>query len=156
MFSSQSEPAPSLLQVEITLLQFLQKDHNFLLAATALASGAMLLWPLARRSLGGPSVSTAQATHLINREDALVLDVREPGEYGAGHILGAKNLPPARLDSGAGDVAKKKDATLILYCDTGDRAGKAIAALKKQGYNKVVSLSGGLAAWKQAGLPVER
>jgi rhodanese-related sulfurtransferase len=156
MFSSQSEPAPSLLQVEITLLQFLQKDHNFLLAATALASGAMLLWPLARRSLGGPSVSTAQATHLINREDALVLDVREPGEYGAGHILGAKNLPPARLDSGAGDVAKKKDATLILYCDTGDRAGKAIAALKKQGYNKVVSLSGGLAAWRQAGLPVER
>ncbi len=98
--------------MEITLLQFLQKDHNFLLAATALASGAMLVWPLARRSLGGPSISTAQATHLINREDALVLDVREPGEYGAGHILGAKNLPPARLASGAGDVVKKKDATL--------------------------------------------
>lgn len=142
--------------MEITLLQFLQKDHNFLLAATALASGAMLLWPLARRGMGGPSVGTAQATHLINREDALVLDVREPGEYGAGHILGAKSLPLARLEAGAGDVAKKKDATLILYCDTGDRSGKAVAALKKQGYTKVVNLSGGLAAWKQAGLPVER
>jgi len=130
--------------------------NNLLLFAVALISGAMLLWPLFRRTAGGPWVTPAQATHLINREDALVLDVREPGEYGAGHILGAKNLPPARLDSGAGDVAKKKDATLILYCDTGDRAGKAIAALKKQGYNKVVSLSGGLAAWKQAGLPVER
>ena len=142
--------------MEITLLQFLQKDHNFLLAATALASGAMLLWPLARRSMGGPSIGTAQATHLINREDALVLDVREAGEYGAGHILGAKNLPLARLESGAGDVAKKKDASLILYCDTGDRSGKAVTALKKQGYTKVVNLSGGLAAWKQAGLPVER
>jgi rhodanese-related sulfurtransferase len=156
MFGSESEPAPERPRVEINLLQFFQKDHNFLLAATALASGGMLLWPLARRSLGGPSVGTAQATHLINREDALLLDVREPGEYGAGHILGAKNLPLARLESAAGDVAKKKDATLILYCERGDLSGKAVAALKKQGYAKVVNLSGGLAAWKQAGLPVER
>jgi rhodanese-related sulfurtransferase len=155
MFGFESEPAPEPPRVEINLLQFLQKDHNFLLAATALASGAMLLWPLARRGMGGPSVGTAQATHLINREDALVLDVREPGEYGAGHILGAKNLPLARLES-ALDVAKKKDATLILYCERGDLSGKAVAALKKQGYAKVVNLSGGLAAWKQAGLPVER
>ena len=115
----------------------------------------MLLWPLVRRGTGGPWVSAAQATQLINREDAQVLDVRDPGEYGAGHILGAKNLPLARIAS-AGEVAKKKDAALIVYCDTGDRSGKAMAALKKQGYSKVVNLSGGLGAWKQAGLPVER
>ena len=129
--------------------------NNLLLFVVAFASGAMLLWPLVRRGTGGPWVSAAQATQLINREDAQVLDVRDPGEYGAGHILGAKNLPLARLDS-AGEVAKKKDATLIVYCDTGDRSGKAMAALKKQGYSKVVNLSGGLGAWKQAGLPVER
>src|SRR5256885_16938540 len=107
----------------------------------------MLIWPLVRRNTGGPWVSTAQATHLINREDALVLDVREPGEYGAGHILGAKNLPPARLEANAADVAKKKDATLILYCETGDRSGKAVTPLKKQGHAKVFSLSSGRAAW---------
>jgi len=129
--------------------------NNLLLLVVAFASGAMLLWPLVRRGTGGPWVSAAQATQLINREDAQVLDVRDPGEYGAGHILGAKNLPLARLDS-AGEVAKKKDATLIVYCDTGDRSGKAVAALKKQGYGKVANLSGGLSAWKQAGLPVER
>jgi len=142
--------------VEITLLQFLQKDHNFLLAGTALAAGTMLLWPLLRRATGGPWVGAAQATQLINREDALVLDVREPGEYDAGHALGAKNLPLARVESGAGDVAKKKDAALIVYCDRGDQSAKAAAALKKQGYTRVVSLSGGFAAWKQAGLPVEK
>jgi rhodanese-related sulfurtransferase len=131
-------------------------QNNLLLFAVAFASGAMLLWPLVRRSTGGPWISTAQATHLINREDALVVDVREPGEYGAGHALGAKNLPLARIESGAGDVAKKKDATLILYCDSGDRSGKAAAALRKQGYTKVLNLSGGFGAWKQAGLPVER
>ena len=130
--------------------------NNLLLFAVALASGAMLLWPLVRRGMGGPSISTAQATQLINREDAIVVDVRDPGEYGAGHALGAKNLPLARIESGAGDVAKKKDATLILYCDSGDRSGKAAAALRKQGYTKVLNLSGGFGAWKQAGLPVER
>jgi len=130
--------------------------NNLLLFAVALASGAMLLWPLVRRGMGGPSISTAQATQLINREDAVVVDVRDPAEYGAGHALGAKNLPLARIESGAGDVAKKKDATLILYCDSGDRSGKAATALRKQGYTKVLNLSGGFGAWKQAGLPVER
>jgi rhodanese-related sulfurtransferase len=129
--------------------------NNLLLFVVAFASGAMLLWPLVRRSSGGPWVSAAQATHLINREDAQVLDVREPGEYGSGHILGAKNLPLARLASAA-EVAKKKDAALIVYCDSGDRAAKAAGALRKQGYSKVVNLAGGIGAWKQAGLPVER
>lgn len=135
-------------------MDFIQ--NNLLLFAVAFASGAMLLWPLVRRSTGGPWVSAGQATHLINREDAIMVDVREPGEYGAGHALGAKNLPLARIESGAGDVAKKKDATLILYCDSGDRSGKAAAALRKQGYTKVLNLSGGFGAWKQAGLPVEK
>jgi len=130
--------------------------NNLLLFTVAVASGAMLLWPLLRRSTGGPWVSPAQATNLINREDALMVDVRDAGEYGAGHALGARNVPLAQLESGAGDAGKKKDATLIVYCDTGDRSAKASAALKKQGYTKVVSLSGGFAAWKQAGLPVER
>jgi rhodanese-related sulfurtransferase len=130
--------------------------NNLLLFAVAVASGAMLLWPLLRRTAGGPWVSPAQATQLINREDALVLDVRDSGEYGSGHILGAKSLPLARVESGAGEVAKKKDAALILYCDGSDRSAKAASALKKQGYTKVVNLSGGLAAWQQAGLPVER
>jgi rhodanese-related sulfurtransferase len=128
---------------------------NILLIVVALVSGAMLVWPLVRRSTGGPWVSTAQATHLINREDALVVDVREPGEYSAGHILGAKNVPLSRVD-GSGELAKRKDKPVIVYCETGDRATKASAALRKLGFSRVVSLSGGLGAWQQAGLPVEK
>ena len=128
--------------------------NNLLLFAVALISGAMLLWPLFRRSAGGPWVNTAEATHLINREDALVVDVRDPGEYGAGHILGAKNVPLSRLNDA--DVAKRKDRPVIVYCEGGDRSGKAIAALKKQGFTRVVNLTGGLRAWQQAGLPVEK
>ena len=128
--------------------------NNLLLFVVAFVSGAMLLWPLFRRSAGGPWVNTAEATHLINREDALVIDVRDPGEYGAGHILGAKNHPLSRL--GDADVVKRKDRPVIVYCDTGDRASKAVALLKKQGVNRVVNLSGGIRSWQQAGLPVEK
>jgi rhodanese-related sulfurtransferase len=129
--------------------------NNILLIVVAFASGAMLMWPLVRRTSGGPWVNTAQATHLINREDALVVDVREPGEYGAGHILGARNVPLSRL-ADAAELGKRKDRPLILYCDSGDRSGKATSVLKKQGFARVVNLSGGIGAWQQAGLPVEK
>ena len=128
--------------------------NNLLLIVVALVSGAMLLWPLFRKSTGGPWVNTAEATHLINREDALVVDVRDPGEYGAGHILGAKNVPLSRLDDG--ELVKRKERPVIVYCDSGERAGKALSVLKKQGFARVVNLSGGIGAWQQAGLPVEK
>jgi rhodanese-related sulfurtransferase len=129
--------------------------NNLLLIVVALVSGGMLIWPLVRRGTGGPYVDAARATQLINREDALVVDVRDPGEYGAGHILGARNVPVARIDEKA-DLGKRKDRPLIVYCDTGSRASKAAAALRQQGFTRVVSLSGGLGAWQQAGLPIEK
>jgi len=136
-------------------VKFLQ--DNILLIAVAFVSGAMLLWPYVRRATGGPSVSPSQATQLINREDALVIDVREPGEYGAGHILGAKNVPLSRVDTGGADTAgKRKERPVILYCDSGNRSAKAAAVLRGQGYTRVLNLSGGIGAWQQAGLPVEK
>ena len=130
--------------------------NNILLFVVAFASGAMLLWPLVRRSAGGPWVSPAQATHLINREDALVIDVREANEFATGHVLGAKNLPLARMETAVADIVKKKDRPVIVYCDGGDRSGKAIGALKKQGFTRAANLSGGIKSWQDAGLPLEK
>jgi rhodanese-related sulfurtransferase len=136
-------------------LKFIQE--NILLIAVALVSGAMLLWPYVRRAGGGPKVNASEATQLINREDALVVDVRDPGEYGAGHILGAKNVPLSRIDAGGSEIApKRKEKPVIVYCDNGNRSAKAAAALRGQGFARVVSLSGGIGAWQQAGLPVEK
>jgi len=140
--------------VDITVLDFLWKEK--LMVGVALVSGGMLLWPLVRRTTGGPWVSTTQATHLINREEALVVDVREANEFASGHVLGAKNLPLARLDASGADLAKRKARPVIVYCDGGERSAKALAALKKQGFTRVANLSGGIAAWQQAGLPVEK
>jgi rhodanese-related sulfurtransferase len=130
--------------------------NNLLLFATAFVSGAMLLWPLVRRSTGGPWVNPAQATHLINREDAVIIDVREAAEFVAGHVLGARNVPLARLDAPTPDLLKRKARPVIVYGDAADRAGKAAAALKKHGFTRVTNLSGGLKAWQDAGLPLEK
>src|SRR5207253_11248027 len=122
----------------------------------ALVSGGMLLWPFVRRSTGGPWVNPTQATQLINREEALVVDVRDPNEFAAGHVLGAKNLPLARLDAPGADLAKRKARPVIVYDDGGERVAKAAAAPRKQGCTRVANLSGGIGAWQQAGLPGEQ
>jgi rhodanese-related sulfurtransferase len=135
------------------MLEFLQK--NILLVAAAVGSGAMLLWPMLRGA-GGASVNTLQATQLMNRENALVLDVRDAASYGAGHILGARNLPLADLDKRIGELDKFKSKPVIVVCEAGNSSTRAVRALKAKGFAQVLNLSGGFRAWLQGGLPVER
>ena len=129
---------------------------NIFLVAVAFVSGAMLVWPLLRRGAGGPSVNTLEATQLINRQDALVLDVREQAEYAQSHIINARGLPLSQLDARLGDIEKFKDKPVIVYCASGSRSATAAATLRKHGFSNVVNLSGGFMAWQQAGLPVQK
>ena len=130
-------------------------DHIFLVAI-AVVSGGMLIWPLLRRGAGGPSVTTLEATQLINREDALLLDVREQAEYAQAHILNARGLPLSQLEARIVDIEKFKDKHLVVYCATDNRSSAAVATLKKRGFTNAVFLRGGFAAWQQAGLPVQK
>jgi rhodanese-related sulfurtransferase len=137
------------------LVQFVQ--NNLLLIAVAVISGAMLLWPLFRRGSRRP-VGHAGAGHAHDqpRGRAGRGRARSGRVRRRAHPRG-KNVPLARVEEGANDLAKRKERPLIVYCDTGtNRAAKAIGALKKQGFAKVVNLSGGIGAWQQAGLPVEK
>jgi len=129
---------------------------NWALVLIAFVSGGMLVWPLVRKGAGGPSVNTLQATQLMNREDALVIDLRPAADFAKGHILGAKNLPLAELEKRAGELDKHKAKPLILHCADGNRAASGAALLRKNGFASVVNLAGGFAAWQQAGLPVEK
>ena len=129
---------------------------NWALVLIAFVSGGMLVWPLVRKGAGGPSVNTLQATQLMNREDALVIDLRPAADFAKGHILGAKNLPLAELEKRAGELDKHKAKPLILHCADGNRSAGGVAQLRKAGFGNVVNLAGGYAAWQQAGLPVEK
>jgi rhodanese-related sulfurtransferase len=128
---------------------------NWMLIAVALASGGMLLWPAIQGATGG-GLSTANAVQLINRERAVVVDVCEPEEFAAGHVGGARNVPVGQFEQRLPEVVKNRTVPLILVCPTGARANRVLAIAKKLGYEKAQVLAGGLKAWKDANLPLEK
>ena len=128
---------------------------NWFLFFTALVSGGLLLWPLINRGSGGGKVGPAEAVRLINRERALLLDVSEPAEYAGSHAIGSRNVPLGKLESST-DLPKNKALPVVVVCPSGARAGKAVAILRKLGYENAQALAGGLAAWREANLPVEK
>ena len=129
-------------------------EYWFLLVAAAV-SGAMLFVPMLSRRSGATGVSTSEAVQLINREKGVLIDVSEPAEYAAGHAGGSKNLPFGSLET-SNDLPRNKSLPLLLMCPTGARAQRAVAILSKRGYERVNSVTGGLAAWREANLPIER
>lgn len=139
-------------------LLFLQKSpFNMLLLGLALSSGAMLLWPLVSRPFRQThEVGPFEAVQLINRRDALVLDVRETGDYAAGHITNARHVAEAQLAGRLKELDKYKSRPIIVSCRTGSRAPAVSGMLRKQGYPEAFALRGGIAAWQQASLPLEK
>ena len=94
------------------------------------------------------------AVQLMNREDAVVVDVRGDDEFREGHIADAIHIPLPALASRAGELEKYKDRPLILGCRSGSRSAGACGILSKQGFEKLYNLSGGMMAWQNANLPV--
>lgn len=132
-------------------MEFLQQ--NIIWVGLAVVSGGMLIWPLIA---GGTvaSLTPAEATLMMNREDAVVLDVRETGEWGSGHIGGARHITLGQLDSRLSELEKFKERPIIVVCATGSRSTSACGNLKKHGFGRVFSLGGGVAAWRDASLPL--
>jgi rhodanese-related sulfurtransferase len=129
--------------------------EHWYLVLTALVSGGLLLWPALSRSGGEHRVSTAEAVRLINREKAVLIDVSEPAEYAAGHAGPARNIPFGQIETSK-DLPSNKTLPLLLICPNGARAQRAAALLRKRGHEKVHAVTGGLAAWREAQLPVEK
>jgi rhodanese-related sulfurtransferase len=135
---------------------FLQK--NIFLVAVCLVSGIMLVWPLIQRMTLGAAreVSVQQAVQLINRRDALVLDVRDASDYASGHIANARHIPVGEIEKRVAELEKAKQRPVIVTCRTGARAAAACAVLRKNGFQEVFSLKGGVLGWQQASLPLEK
>lgn len=132
-------------------MDFIQQ--NLLLVALVVISGGMLLGSFRRAA---DELTPADATLLINREDALVIDVRTPAEFADGHLPNARNVPVDKIGERIAEFEAFKSRPLILNCQTGTRSGSACAQFRKAGFEKVFNLAGGVGAWRQAGLPVKR
>ncbi len=128
---------------------------NWMLIAVALSAGTMLMMPMIRGA-GQGALTPQGAVQLINREKAVVIDICEPNEFAAGHVIGARNIPMGQLESKLPAMVKNKTSALILVCQSGARSSRALGIAKKLGFENVQSMAGGMGAWRSANLPIEK
>jgi rhodanese-related sulfurtransferase len=130
---------------------------NIALIALFVGSGLVLAWPEISRLIGASNeIGTLDATRLLNQATTLVLDVRDAPEFAAGHLPRARNIPLKELPGRLDEIRKYKERPVVVTCRTGPRAGAACRMLRKAGFTAAYPLKGGVAAWQQASLPLEK
>lgn len=128
-------------------------DQIFLIGIVVVSGGA-LLWPVLTQR--GKRASAQEVVQLINRAKTTILDVREGAEYASGHLPDARNIPLAELGTRIGELDKMKNRTIIVVCQKGNRGFGAAKVLERAGFDQVVVLEGGQAAWQTAGMPLAK
>ena len=114
----------------------------------------VLIFTELRRKAGGLIAVEPTAAVLLINNDATVIDLRNAESFSRGHIVNAKNIPYDEFDTHQDKVAKFKSNQIVAVCDSGISSNKAVASLRKSGFESVYGLKGGMSAWSQAGLPV--
>ena len=128
--------------------------QNIFWIVLAVVSGGMWLAPMLRAGGGRFGVSPSEAVMLINREDAIVVDVRSAEDFEKGHLPNARNIPVADIEKRVGEINRYKSKPVIVVCESGIRGDKAAAELRKLAFERVLNLTGGIAAWTQATQPL--
>ena len=132
-------------------------QNNWMLILVLVLSGAMLVWPLVQRRFSTvKDVGPSMVTRLINRQDAVLVDVREAKEYEGGRLPHAVHIPLSQLDSRASELSKLASRPVVAYCQNGRRSRMAATALARAGFTEIYSLQGGMYEWKKDGLPLEK
>ena len=131
-------------------------NHPILFLAFFTTLGLLIGTEISRRLSGMRSVGPLEATQLSNRQDAVFLDIRDEGEYRAGHIPEAVHIPLKQLPQRVAELEKLKSRPVIAYCRSGSRSGGAGSILKKNGFETVYNLGGGIKAWPPATLPLNK
>jgi len=112
------------------------------------------MWPFRRASHAtspAPATIDVREAWARARKGAHLIDVRSEREFAGGHPKGARNLPPARIK--AGDTGLALEDEILVVCLSGHRSPRQARRLAAMGYSNVANVSGGLLAWRRAGLP---
>lgn len=133
--------------------QFLEFVTNHSLLTGAFVS-LLVLFVLNETRRGGRSVSPQELVNLVNRSDAVVLDVRDRKEFEVGHIVDAVNIPFPSLESRLSELDRHKGKPVVIACKIGQHSGAAGAILAKAGFEDVARLEGGISGWRSAQLPL--
>lgn len=130
--------------------------NPLLTAALVGLTVAIIVTELARRGRGFRSVGPAELTDLVNRENALVVDLRPIADFDKGHIPGSKNVQMSQFDPENRQLKPARALPVVVVCKSGITANGAAARLHKAGFEKVYVLDGGIGAWQQANLPLAK
>jgi len=136
------------------LLEF--AGNHTLLVGAFMAVLTALIWNLIADPGGKNAVDPLAATTMINHDDAVVLDVRSMKEFQDGHIVNSINIPLNGLGNNLKQMEKHRDKPVVIVCRSGSRSGSACSVLRKNGFENVKNLRGGMLAWENANLPVKR
>jgi len=128
-------------------------NHTVLVLALVVSFFVLIFTELRRKASGLVAVDPTDAVGLINN-DAIVIDLRNTDAYGRGHIVNARNIPFDEIDANHDALAQFMNKPIVAVCDSGISSNKAVASLRKSGFESVYGLKGGMNAWSQAGLPV--
>lgn len=134
------------------LIEFIG-NHPVLIGAFAAVLTYLVINEVRRKS-SSREIGPKDAVRMINDENAIVLDIREPGDYKAGHIIDAKNIPSARLSEEVENVSVDKNRPVIVYCKSGMNSQSACGKLRAAGYTRAYYLKNGLLGWQEENLPI--
>jgi rhodanese-related sulfurtransferase len=129
--------------------------HPLLVGAVALALVLVITTESRLRATAFAAISAQDLIRLMN-QGALVLDIRKPDEFAAGHVNGAKHLPSDQILTAGENFKRFKDKPVVVYCDSGSLAASAVRQLQEQGFTKAFTLRGGFAGWRAENLPVAK
>jgi rhodanese-related sulfurtransferase len=136
------------------LLEYLS-HHPWLGTATAVVVAVIVVYEMRARSESLLSVSPQELIRLMN-QGALLLDLRSPEQYQAGHLTGARQMSGEQILKAADTLKKHREKAVVVYDDSGSLGLSAVRQLVAQGFTRAVSLRGGLAAWRADNLPLSR
>ena len=129
-------------------------SNNWILSSAWVVLFILLIVSYSKTS--SKMIGVQQATMLLNREDAIVVDIRAKADYKKGHIRGSVNIPTNQLDDGAKGLPDDKSKPVILVCASGVTTGPVSQKLHKLGYDNLHRLQGGIGAWNSENLPLEK
>lgn len=139
-----------------TQLTEFSANHTLLVGAFGALLVAVFINEFKMASRNFSKLTPAGAIQLMNNDEVVLLDVREPAETTAGKISKAIQIPVGSVGKRIGELDKHKNKNVIVYCKNGSRSALACSELNKAGFEKVHSLSGGIMAWQDAHLPISR
>ncbi len=137
------------------LLEF-ATNHWDLFAALAIILAMLAGNTLGSRLRGYKQLEPSDAVRVYNHEDAVMLDVREEKEFADGHILDSVHIPLGKLKERLGELENLREKSIIVSCRSGHRSAVACGQLRKEGFETVYNLKGGVMAWQNAGLPLQK